>query len=100
MLIKVVAVQSRLGSPLTLEERIHIFKQRPDFVCLPEYSMVGPDVPDYQRAALSTSEHLAAFSRLSDELSTCLIAGTVVETEDDHLHNRGRKTALQFRIFK
>jgi len=87
VLIKVVAVQSRLGSPLTLEERIHIFKQRPDVVCLPEYYMVGPEIADYHRAAVSTPDHLKSFQRLSDELSTCLVAGTVVEGEEDRLYN-------------
>ena len=33
MLIKIAAVQAELGQPLSLEEKIYIFKQRPDFVC-------------------------------------------------------------------
>jgi len=40
MLIKVVAFQGEIGKQLTLEEKIYIFKQRPDFVCLPEYYLL------------------------------------------------------------
>lgn len=87
MLVKVVAVQTTVGSRLTLEEKMYIFKQRPDFVCLPEYSLVGPDVPDFRRAALSYKDDLSYLARLSDELSTCLIGGTLIEPVRDRLYN-------------
>jgi len=87
MLIKVVAYQGRMGEKLTLEEKIYIFKQRPDFLCLPEYYMLDDTVDDYYRAALHKNEYLKYLSSLSDELSTCLIAGTVVEPEGNKLYN-------------
>ncbi|MCP4685790.1 MAG: carbon-nitrogen hydrolase family protein [bacterium] len=87
MLIKVVAVQSRMGQKLSLSEKIHIFKERPDFVCLPEYSLMDRSITDYHRAALLYREHLDYLIGLSEELRTCLIAGTVVEPEDDRLYN-------------
>lgn len=87
MLVKVVAVQSEVGRLPSLEEKIYIFKQRPDFVCLPEYCLFGPDDTDYHRAALRTRDHLNALSRLSADLSTCLIAGSVVEPDGDCLYN-------------
>lgn len=87
MLVKVVAIQSEIGRLPTLEEKIYIFKQRPDFVCLPEYSLMGPDDIDYHRAALRTHDHLAALSRLSYDLGTCLIAGSVVEPDGERLYN-------------
>lgn len=87
MLIKVVAIQARMGQKLTLEEKIHIFKQRPDFVCLPEYYLADESICDYHRAALFSSDHLKYLQRLSDELSTCLIAGTVVEATEERLVN-------------
>lgn len=87
MLIKVVAVQSRMGQKLSLAEKIHIFKERPDFVCLPEYSLMDQSLTDYHRAALQYRVHLDYLSHLSDELRTCLIAGTVVEPEEDRLYN-------------
>jgi predicted amidohydrolase len=87
MLIKIVAVQARMGQRLNLEERIHIFKQRPDFVCLPEYWLFDDTATDFHRAALAAPDQLKYLSGLSDELSTCLIAGTVVEAVDNRLYN-------------
>jgi len=87
VLSKVVAVQSRMGQRLSLAEKIHIFKERPDFVCLPEYSLMDSSIRDYHRAALLHKDHLDYLIHLSDELRTCLIAGTVVEPEEDRLYN-------------
>ena len=87
MLVKVVAVQARMGQKLSLAEKIHIFKEQPDFVCLPEYSLMDSSISDYHRAALLYREHLDYLLHLSDELRTCLIAGTIVEPEEDRLYN-------------
>jgi len=87
VLTKVVAVQSRMGQKLSLAEKIHIFKARPDFVCLPEYCLMDKSISDYHRAALLYRAHLDYLIHLSDELRTCLIAGTVVEPEENRLYN-------------
>lgn len=87
MLIKVVAVQARMGARFNLAQRIHLFKQRADFICLPEYYLIDDQVSDFHRAALLRNDHLDYYQRLSDELSTCLIAGTLVEAENDRLYN-------------
>jgi predicted amidohydrolase len=76
-----------MGQPLNLAERIHVFKQRPDFLVLPEYFLLGSDVPNHACAALHRDEYLAYFTGLSDDLNTCLIAGSLVETVDDRLYN-------------
>ncbi len=87
MLVKIVAVQARLGQPLTLDEKIHIFKQQPDFVCLPEYYLLDHTVTDYARAALRVHDYLDYLQQLSAEFGCCLIAGTVVEPAGDKLFN-------------
>ena len=87
MLVKIVAVQARLGQHLTLDEKIHIFKQQPDFVCLPEYYLVDHSVTDYARAALRVHDYLDYLQQLSAEFGCCLIAGTVVEPDGDKLFN-------------
>ena len=87
MLVKIVAVQARLGVPLTLAEKIFIFKQRPDFVCLPEYYLLDGDTSDYARAAVAAPRQREYLERLSYQLSTCLIGGTVVEAAGRHLYN-------------
>lgn len=87
MLVKIVGVQARMGERLTLEEKLHIVRQRPDFVCLSEYCLLDETVTDYYQAAERRNEFLDYFRKLSQELSTCLIAGSLVESEDDRLYN-------------
>jgi predicted amidohydrolase len=87
MLVKVVAVQAQMGQRLTLEEKIHIFKQRPDFVCLPEYYLIDSSITDYHRAALRQLEFTDYLQRLSEELNTCLVGGTLVEADEGKLYN-------------
>jgi len=87
MLVRVVTVQARLGEPFSLEDKIHIFRQRPDFVCLSEYCLFNDSVTDYQRAALRRNEFLEYFEKLSYQLSTCLISGSLVEAEAGLLYN-------------
>lgn len=87
MLVKIVALQARMGERLTLEEKIHIFKQRPDFVCLPEYYLIDFTVSDYHRAALRQPEFIEYLQRLSEELNTCVVGGTVVEADGGKLYN-------------
>lgn len=76
-----------MGRRLSFDEKLHIFKQRPDIVCLPEFWVVDESVPDYQRAALHFREYSEYLARLSDELATCLVAGTVAEPDGDRLYN-------------
>lgn len=87
MLVKVVAVQARMGQQLTLDEKIHIFKQQPDFVCLPEYYMLDKAAVDYARAALRIHDYLDYLQQLSSEFGCCLIAGTVVEPVGEKFYN-------------
>jgi predicted amidohydrolase len=87
MLVKVAAVQSQLGKMLSLDERLMIFRQRPDFVCLPEYCLVEKSDPDFSRSALKIKAHLDYFVGLSVAFSTCLIGGSVVEADCDSLFN-------------
>jgi predicted amidohydrolase len=87
MLVRVVAVQARLGRPLTLEEKLCVFRQQPDFVCLPEYFLLDENTRDYHRAALESRRQLDYLRSLSDQLATCLVAGTLVEAEGEALYN-------------
>lgn len=87
MLVKVVAVQARMGQQLTLEEKLCIFRQRPDYVCLPEYWGMDQGVNDFHRAVLARNEYMDKLAQLSDELDTVLIGGSIVEAEKDQLYN-------------
>jgi predicted amidohydrolase len=70
-----------------MQETLHVFRERPDFVCLPEYYLLEASVTDHHRAALEYRRHLEYLQLLSDQLSTCLIGGTVVEAVDSKLYN-------------
>ncbi len=87
MLTKVVCVQATMGHRLSLEEKLHILKQRPDFVCLSEYCLLDETIHDYHQAADRYAEFVGYFRKLSSELSACLIAGTLVEREGERLFN-------------
>ncbi len=87
MLVRVVAVQARMGKQLGLPDMIQIFKQRPDLVALPEYWLLDDSITDFHRAALNYQDYLHYLGRLSEELDTCLVGGTVVEVDQDRLHN-------------
>ncbi len=87
MLVRVIAVQSPLGERLSLEGKLHIFRRRPDFVCLPEYCLIPKALPDFSRAALDIRENLKYLEYLSMEMDTCLIGGSVVEADRDALYN-------------
>jgi len=87
VLVKIVIAQSQLGQKLTLEEKIHIFKQKPDFICLPEYCLVDPLIFNHYQASENSNRHLNYLTRLSDELSCCLIAGSIIEAVGDDLFN-------------
>ncbi len=87
MLVKVIAMQARMGRELSLAEKIRVFRERPDFVCLPEYWLLDETIGDFQRAALRRVEQVSYLTALSDQLATCLIGGTVIEAEGARLFN-------------
>ncbi len=104
MLCKIVIVQCEVGRQLTTEENLLIFKQRPDFVILPEYYNVDPlrrDNAHNVGVAYSFDQYCRT---LSDRLETVLIAGTAVTMENGgfyntgHVYNRGRLMGIQHKL--
>ncbi|MBD3382453.1 MAG: hypothetical protein GF404_09680 [candidate division Zixibacteria bacterium] len=99
MLVKVVTAQLPIGEDLSLADKIHIFKRKPDFVCLPEYFFMPPGARDYSLYASSLHINQKKLERLSRELDTTLIGGTLVERNSDGFYNtayvfsRGRQMA-------
>lgn len=87
MLVKVVAAQLFAGQHLTLEDKIYLFKQRPDYICLPEYHFIDSHTRDYREAALSLPAHLEYIAQLSYEFSCTVIGGTAVQAEGEKLFN-------------
>ncbi|MFH1699812.1 MAG: carbon-nitrogen hydrolase family protein [Candidatus Zixiibacteriota bacterium] len=79
MLRKIVIVQCEVGRELSLDENLMIFRQRPDYVILPEYFNVNSRQRDTRQNSLDTSRKLKYCEILSERFETTLIAGTAIE---------------------
>lgn len=80
-------VQCEVGRQLTRDENLLIFKQRPDFVLLPEYFNVDPEKRDNARNAGETYGRLQYCQTLSDRLHTTIIAGTAISSLAGKFYN-------------
>ena len=87
MLINVVLCQLKIGAGISLAEKIHIFKRKPDLLCLPEYFLMPENSSDYSLFASRYRENLKHLSRLSNELNTTLIGGTIIEKSGEDKYN-------------
>lgn len=87
MLRKVTIVQCQVGRELTREENLLIFKRRPDFVILPEYFNVNPNLRDNIRNSELAVKRLEYLRVLSDRFTTTLIGGTAIETDGHRFYN-------------
>ncbi len=70
-----------------MDENLLVFKQKPDFVILPEYFNVDPTDREPTLNATVGREHLAYCRTLSDRFDCCLIAGTAIEADESAFYN-------------
>jgi len=97
MLINIMICQLQVGGGISLAEKIHIFKHKPDFVCLPEFFLIPPNADNYSTFASQFDSNLKKLRRLSNELDTTLVGGSIVERANSSLYNtsyvykKGRK---------
>jgi predicted amidohydrolase len=82
MMISVAALQFPLGGEITLEDRLHLIRHRPDFVCLPEYFFVRPSDQQYADGNDRIERQLAMLTHLSRELSCVVVGGTMAHPVD------------------
>ncbi|HER00604.1 MAG TPA: carbon-nitrogen hydrolase family protein [candidate division Zixibacteria bacterium] len=105
MFINVVLCQLRVGLEISLAEKIHIFKNKPDFVCLPEYFLIPPESKDYSEYASRFDYNLKLLARWSDELDTTFMGGTIIEKSNSLMYNtcfifrKGQKIASYRKCF-
>jgi predicted amidohydrolase len=87
MLVNIALVQHRVGDPVNLDLKLHLFRKQPDFICFPEYWGARPSdvsLPDLVgRTALLEAE----MERLSSELACTVIGGTSVHDVGGELFN-------------
>lgn len=88
MLVKVALVQHRVGAPVSLDLKLRLFRDRPDFVCFPEYWGAGPGMTGQHDLARIATRQTVAMRHLSRELSCVVIGGTVVVPSGDGLLNQ------------
>jgi len=87
MLVRISLVQHAVGRPLDLDLKLHLFRQRPDFVCFPEYWGAAAQMTGQADLAQAAEANLAAMARLSSELCCVVVGGTVVRCGGSGLLN-------------
>jgi predicted amidohydrolase len=87
MVITIAALQIPLGSPITLEDQLHLFRRRPDFVCLPEYFSVRPGDHSHLDGAVRVERLHHELAKLSRDLGCVVIGGTLAELVDNGYEN-------------
>lgn len=89
---------------MSRDENLLIFKQRPDFVILPEYYNVDPYQRDTSHNAAVAYKFDQYCRTLSDRLETVLVAGTAVTMENGgfyntcHVYNHGHLMGIQHKL--
>jgi predicted amidohydrolase len=88
MMIRVVLCQLPIGQGrLTLRQKLEILKRGADFVCLPEYFFIPNGSRDYTAYAAEYDHNVQYLAKLSKELNTTLIGGSVVTRSADGMRN-------------
>jgi predicted amidohydrolase len=88
MMIRVVICQLPVGQEgLTLRQKLDVIKRGPDFVCLPEYFLLPRDSINYSCHALAYDRNVQYLARLSKDLNTTLIGGSIVMKTNSHMYN-------------
>ncbi len=77
MMISVAALQAPLGQGLSLEDKLHLIRHRPDYVCLPEYFYIRPIDQSYDDSTPLIESRLAELKHLSKDLGCTIIGGTM-----------------------
>ncbi len=77
MIVSVAALQYPLGGPITLEDQLHLFRRKPDFLCLPEYFAVRPGDESHRDVVPRIEPLLAELGKLSRDLACTVIGGTM-----------------------
>ncbi|MBX7150225.1 carbon-nitrogen hydrolase family protein [bacterium] len=84
--IRIVLYQQKLIGKILPEDFNAIKNMHPDFVCLPEYFFIKEGFGHVEQARFA-EENIEAISKLSIELDSVLIGGSIVEKIEDRYFN-------------
>jgi omega-amidase len=87
MLVNIALVQHRVGDPVSLDLKLHLFRNQPDFVCFPEYWGATRSDKGLQDLAVRAAHLEAEMAKLSTELGCTVVGGTSVHEADGALYN-------------
>lgn len=77
MIITVAALQYPLGEPMALEDILHLFRRRPDIICLPEYFGVRSTASSHHDGIDAIERQMEFYAQLSSDLQCTVIGGTI-----------------------
>jgi predicted amidohydrolase len=98
-IVRVTICQLPIGQEgLTLRQKLEAIKRAPDFVCLPEYFLIPRGSEDYSRYALRYDRNVQYLARLSKDLNTTLIGGSIVMKNSGGMYNTSFVFRKGFRI--
>jgi predicted amidohydrolase len=99
MMIRVVICQLPIGQEqLKLRQKLEIIKRGPDFVCLPEYFLIPQGSANFSEYALAYDRNVQYLARLSKDLNTTLIGGSIVMKTNGGMYNTSFVFRRGFRI--
>jgi len=98
-MIRVTLCQIPVGAgELTLRQKLSIKKTGADIVCLPEYLLIPPGSTDYSEYARLYEQKVDYLAKLSNDLGTTLIGGTVVSRSGGKMYNTSFVFSNGYRI--
>lgn len=87
-MIRVVICQLPLEQEgLTLRQKLDIIKRGADFVCLPEYFLIPKGSVNHTEFALKYDQNVRYLARLSKDLNTTLIGGSIPVKTNGSMYN-------------
>ncbi len=98
-MIRVVICQLPIGQEqLTLRQKLEIIKRGADFVCLPEYFLIPAGSSNFSQYALVYDRNVEYLAKLSKDLNTTLIGGSIVMKTNGGMYNTSFVFRKGFRI--
>ena len=84
---KVCLAQYPIDQDLSEEDHSLLLREKPHFLCFPEYYFVSKSIPNLTQNSIHQSANRDKLKRLSSDLSCTIIGGTMISQSDDKFKN-------------